>query len=140
CQPRHQPGRVAMGICYPDARVLWDAHRAGASFERTLLVGRQSLNLHPSELKILRREHRAYFGGGAPERRPLDGYAFYGYAEPFLHEFLGASAIDVMDYSDYEGAQLLHDLNTPVPEEWHDRYDAVIDGGSLEHIFNFPVA
>jgi hypothetical protein len=31
-------------------------------------------------------------------------------------------------------------LNTPLPAVHHGRFDAVIDGGSLEHVFNFPVA
>lgn len=31
-------------------------------------------------------------------------------------------------------------MNLPVPEVHKDSYTAVLDGGSLEHIFNFPVA
>jgi hypothetical protein len=46
----------------------------------------------------------------------------------------------VLDASPYEGADTIHDMNTPVPEAWHGRYDVVIDSGSLEDIFNFPVA
>jgi hypothetical protein len=46
----------------------------------------------------------------------------------------------VLDASPYEGADTIHDMNTPVPEVWHGRYDVVIDSGSLEHIFNFSVA
>lgn len=53
---------------------------------------------------------------------------------------LGASSITVLDASPYEGADTIHDMNTPVPEVWHGRYDVVIDSGSLEHIFNFSVA
>lgn len=32
------------------------------------------------------------------------------------------------------------DMNNPVDPSYHEQFDAVIDGGSLEHIFNFPVA
>ena len=42
--------------------------------------------------------------------------------------------------SDYEGADLIADMNQPVGPDLHQRFDAVIDGGSLEHIFNVPVA
>ena len=45
-----------------------------------------------------------------------------------------------MDFSDYEGSTVLHDLSEPVSPDLHGRYDVVIDGGSLEHVFNFPVA
>jgi hypothetical protein len=45
-----------------------------------------------------------------------------------------------MDISDYEGANVIHDLNEPVPGELHERYDVVFDGGSLEHVFDVPTA
>jgi hypothetical protein len=61
------------------------------------------------------------------------------YSEPVLHR-LGARLIDSLDASDYEGATLVHDLNRPLPPELRATYSVVIDSGSLEHIFNFPVA
>ena len=42
--------------------------------------------------------------------------------------------------SDYESAGLIHDLNHPVSSELHERFDVVIKAGSLEHVFNFPIA
>lgn len=53
---------------------------------------------------------------------------------------LGAKNVSSMDVSTYEGATLIHDLNQPVPPELEERFDVVIDGGMLEHIFQFPVA
>ncbi|HXI68948.1 MAG TPA: class I SAM-dependent methyltransferase [Verrucomicrobiae bacterium] len=44
------------------------------------------------------------------------------------------------DRSDYEGATLLHDLNRSFPEKLRGTFDLVIDGGTLEHIFDFPAA
>lgn len=126
-----------MGICYWDAKVLWDAKSRGASFAKVLTVGRQALNLHPREARAFRASHAERAPGAPPI---LQDYAFYGFAEPFLREALGADQVDVMDYSAYEGATILQDLNVPVPSDMHGKYDAVIDGGALEHIFNFPVA
>ena len=48
--------------------------------------------------------------------------------------------IDSVDVSDYQGCSVVHDLGTPVPADLHRRYDLIIEGGSLEHIFQFPVA
>jgi hypothetical protein len=70
----------------------------------------------------------------------LDKHRWGDYADGFLRDFLGASFITVLDASPYEGADTIHDMNTPVPIAWHGKYDAVIDSGSLEHIFNVPVA
>lgn len=45
-----------------------------------------------------------------------------------------------LDYSDYEGCDIVHDMNNPVDPIYHDKFDVVVDGGSLEHIFNLPAA
>ena len=57
-----------------------------------------------------------------------------------LFRLLGCEDLDAIDYSDYEGAQLIQDLNVPIPDELKERYDLVYDGGTLEHVFNFPTA
>lgn len=53
---------------------------------------------------------------------------------------LGARQVSAMDISGYEGANIVHDLNRPVPPELHERFDLVVDGGTLEHVFHVPVA
>jgi len=40
----------------------------------------------------------------------------------------------------YEGADIVHDMNEEIPINQEQKYDVIIDGGTLEHIFNFPVA
>jgi hypothetical protein len=126
-----------MGLFYHDARALWDARLAGASFQETLTVGHQSLYLHPSEVSALTRDYLAREPAAAP---PLADYQFGEYADRFLRTFLGVAKLEILDNSAYEGATAIHDLNQPLPESLWGRFDAVIDGGSLEHIFNFPVA
>jgi hypothetical protein len=71
---------------------------------------------------------------------PLSSYSFGDYADGFLQEFLDASQVTILDASDYEGADRVHDLNVPIPEDLRGQFDVVIESGSLEHIFNFPVA
>jgi SAM-dependent methyltransferase len=53
-----------------------------------------------------------------------------------LFRMLGAENVDTMDYSPYENATIVHDLNLPVPEELHDKYDYILDCGTMEHIFD----
>jgi 2-polyprenyl-3-methyl-5-hydroxy-6-metoxy-1,4-benzoquinol methylase len=48
--------------------------------------------------------------------------------------------VEAVDNSGYEGAALVHDLNRPIPKGWEERYDTIVDGGTLEHVFNFPQA
>ena len=126
-----------MGLCYPDLMMLWNAKQRGVAFTTTATVGHQSLHLHPQEIAAIRKELPE-----GPESPPasLVEYTFGGYANRLLKDLLQIESFDIVDNSAYEGANIVHDLNTPLPEQYFRRYDAVIDGGSLEHIFNFPVA
>lgn len=60
------------------------------------------------------------------------------FSEELLARRLGATTVDSYDYSDYEGATYTADLNQPL--QVTREYDAVIDCGSLEHIYNVPQA
>jgi SAM-dependent methyltransferase len=54
---------------------------------------------------------------------------------------LGFDALNSLDCSDYEGADILFDLNGPtLPENLTDRFDAIIDHGTIEHVFHIPNA
>jgi hypothetical protein len=53
-----------------------------------------------------------------------------------IFQNLGFKAIDSIDITDYEGANIVHDLNTPIPESFKVGYDLVFDGGTTEHLFD----
>jgi SAM-dependent methyltransferase len=63
----------------------------------------------------------------------------FPYAESLFKHF-GAVTVDAIDYSDYEGANIIHDMNLPIPDSLKNKYDCVWDGGTLEHVFNYPIA
>ncbi|MCL5670595.1 MAG: class I SAM-dependent methyltransferase [Acidobacteria bacterium] len=104
-------------------------------FGATLFLGRQGFHL-PDQLRDMARQVVATHH---PNVALEDLQGTSGYAEK-LFEYLGATTIESLDYSDYEGASLIYDMNRPLPAEMHERFDTVFDGGTLEHVFNFPVA
>ncbi|HEX6803938.1 MAG TPA: hypothetical protein VF133_09695 [Terriglobales bacterium] len=110
--------------------MLLDAQRKGVRMTHLLMIGRQSLFLHPSELRQLRKAQP----GALPD------YQWGEYADRFFKECLRVEEVSTLDYSSYEGAGLLHDLNQPVGDELKGRFDVIVEAGSLEHVFNFPVA
>lgn len=122
-----------MSITSDNAKLLFYAKKLGVSFKDTLMLGR----LHLSAKKNNLEKYAAFFQNNLKEVRDVSFKD--GYAEP-LFEILGAKCVDSLDYSDDENATVLHDLNTPIPDFLKDQYTAVVDGGTLEHIFNFPVA
>lgn len=121
-----------MGIIFSNAALLLRARQAGADFSRLLTIGHQQLYIPPHRLHRLARRFR-------PEIDP-SSLAADVYADRFFNEFLGARSVQSLDVSNYEGSELIHDLNQPIGPNLHGQFDAIIDGGSLEHIFNFPVA
>lgn len=125
-----------MGLDTNGIKFLLSSHRNGISLRRTLMVGRQILNLDFQEFKRNLKGFGLYKSDDQVENLlAVDG----GYAEGFL-KTLGAETIDSLDYSNYEGANLLHDMNLVIPDGLKRKYDLVLESGSLEHIFNFPVS
>lgn len=124
-----------MGISATNARLLLDCRRGGMEFGRTLMLGRQNVYLSRPEYEALLDEMGMRGMPGMPGAVTRSGE----FAEPFFRA-LGATAVDSLDASGFEGATRVHDLNTPVPEAWREGYDVVYDGGTLEHVFDFPRA
>ncbi|OYV07190.1 MAG: hypothetical protein CFE26_02290 [Verrucomicrobiales bacterium VVV1] len=104
----------------------------GADFTKVCQVGRQALVVHP--------EDRASIGILDSNVPIENGDYIWPWADSFFRDTLGVRDFHTMDYSDYEGADLLHDLNSPLAVEHHGRFDVIVDGGTLEHIFNVPEA
>jgi hypothetical protein len=127
-----------MAICYWDAKMLWEARLRGVSFAKTATIGHLSLYLHSAELAYFRQSYRSKFPQSVME--PLGNYSFGDYSDDFLEGYLGVTEKTIIDASAYEGADTVHDLNLPIPDALIGAFDAVIDNGSLEHVFNFPTA
>ena len=125
-----------MGLDREATTALLLARSAGADFTRPLMLGRQRMHIQPRDLAA------AFSTAGLDlplaRARELES-AQDGFVEPLL-QLLGADAPASMDNSDFEGSSLVHDLNEPVPDELRGRYSLVWDGGTLEHVFNFPTA
>jgi SAM-dependent methyltransferase len=126
-----------VGIDIHNLNLLAHAQDLGVRFDRTLAIGRQALFIEDFELEQHRRAR-----GLAPLIEPAIGPGSPRYFEPLVTQWLGATVADSVDASAYEGARLIHDMNLPWPAKSAERgrYDAVLDFGCLEHVFNFPVA
>ena len=126
-----------MGIDIHNLNFLAHAQDLGVRYERTLAIGRQALFIEPFELEDHRRLR------GLPQlAEPARAAGAPRYFEPLMQQWLGAQAAESVDASSYENATHIHDMNLPWPEASAQRgaFDAVLDFGCLEHVFNFPVA
>lgn len=125
-----------MGLEYYTARFLLQSRASGRSFGKTLTIGRQNFFVSRPQLESLARE----FGFNTLEFLKSASPSELVYVEPFLKQLLDATSIESLDASTYELATHVHDMNTPLPDALKGRFDTVLEAGSLEHIFNFPVA
>ena len=114
-----------MGI---DAHALnalaWSRKRRGGLGD-AVTIGRMAVHLGPRE--------RKRWTGAADEDALV-------YGEPLLIGHFGASTVESIDNSDYEGATHVADMNHALPRDLHGRYDSVLDFGCLEHIFDLRQA
>jgi len=101
------------------------------------MVGRQAIPVDAETLRVALQTH------GYPQVTSEMSQRFLseaqGYAEPLLR-FLGAQRIESVDASEYEKATIIHSMNDPIPDTLKGAFTCVLDGGCLEHIFNFPQA
>lgn len=125
-----------MGLDINGTKFLLFARRHGVSFANTAMIGRQEMQASPAELA----DNLSRFG---TPTTPADGEKLIadadGYSESFLTA-LGADEITSFDASTYESATVVHDFNQPIADEFKGRFSVVLDGGTLEHVFNYPVA
>ncbi|MBK8476484.1 MAG: hypothetical protein IPL39_09205 [Opitutaceae bacterium] len=128
-----------MGLTRQIARAMLREHRFQPITGRVLTIGRQTIYLTPEELlKLLDEE------GIAP--RPdspltLDTQTVHGKGRGFVTDvaFFQSFAdvtCDSVDVSDYEGATVLANLNSEIPDPLRGRYDFIYNGSCLDNIFD----
>lgn len=63
---------------------------------------------------------------------PIDSYLFF--------QMFGFDEVHAIDYSEIDGADIIFNLNADLPDELKNKFDCVIDGGTLEHVFDVAKA
>lgn len=111
-----------MGIDTHSLQMLHHARVRFGDIGDTITLGRMTVLLGPrAALKWTGSTHGAY-------------------GEALLKDRFGASLVDSIDNSPYEGANIVADMNHPLPSALAGRYDTVIDFGCTEHIFDVAQA
>ena len=123
-----------MGVGYQGLQLTLLAKRRNADFSRTITLGRQNHYMHAQFLREMCERFEVPLRDHDVEQAFLTDYA------EGMFRALGAQTVDSMDASDYEGANIIHDLNRPIGRSLIRKYTCVADFGTLEHIYNFPTA
>lgn len=122
-----------MGITNHCAKFILHCLKEGVSYTDTIMLGRQVVYATPAVIERLTN------GQGGFKKTASGNLGRIKYAESFF-QLLGARRVDSLDCSEYEKATIIHDLNRPIGDHLKKKYSVVFDGGTLEHVFNFPMA
>ncbi len=122
-----------MGLECPGIKFLLQGRESGVSFNKVVTLGRLHLVAKEKPLgKLLSMV-------GLDQEAVNKLFRKDGFSDE-LFRYLGAKQLDVLDFSPYEGANVIQDLNKPIPDSLKNQYSCVLDAGTLEHLFHFPVA
>lgn len=116
------------------ARMLKDRNLSG----RAVTYGVQGVEgQYADAARILKEEGYPFqaLSGSEIRNDPLTEFGDT-LSQQSLFRMLGFEALESIDYFPDEKPDHLLNLNEPVPETLHGRYDLVFDGGTMEHCFN----
>ncbi|HLY65657.1 MAG TPA: hypothetical protein VKU60_08985, partial [Chloroflexota bacterium] len=125
-------------------KMLLKEHLASPFQDPILTLGRQAVIVTLDFARQILREH-GITPVPLPADEPIDDVKYtvftdQGPTHPMLdHAFfklLGLTELHAMDVSNYEGADIVADLNQPVDSKFDDHFNAIIDSGTIEHVFN----
>ena len=142
-----------MGLIPAFCRALIMQHKRVAFRGPLLTLGNQDLWANHAQLKSYFDElgceyeetevipRSAYMvetlsaGADAYELKQLADAQGYVHARTFFG-MMGITDYSDIDKFDFEQPQILHDLNAPVPDDLRDRFNLIVDSGTIEHIFD----
>lgn len=136
-----------MGIMAPIARMFLREHKHKPITGDMLLVGRQTVPMTIDEARSMLRSE------GVAERLDFDETADWvfdkstraGEGKTYISDLgffalFSDAKIRTLDVTDYEDAEIVHDMHQPVPEELHGAFDFIWNGSCLDNMFDPAMA
>jgi SAM-dependent methyltransferase len=132
-----------MGFIRANIIPILEEHRERTFTGGLLLLGMADVYFSQLQLERMARTARVDLTMNVPVTPSHAGVlADKGYISgEALFRQLGFEKIDVLDVSTFEGATIQFDLNSDeTPVNLVERFDVIIDHGTLEHVFHLPNA
>lgn len=103
----------------------------GADLSKTLTLGRQFRAFTKKEFLKYLPQYKSI------DAKKLEEDFQSPYAEGIFEDMYGAKLLS-LDGFQHENPDIVWDLNQPVTEEMKNSYSCLIDGGTMEHVFDVP--
>ncbi len=114
-----------MGFDIQMFKILKHTYDKYGKFGETLTIGRQGLHTPARVVEMILN---------------VSGVQQTEFADDVLKNFLGSTTVDSLDFSDYEGASIIMNMGKPIEDSFSRKFDTIIDGGCLEHIYEITTA
>ena len=105
-----------------------------------LFIGRQATYFTPAGLAAQLRSYGHAVDPSAIEIDRTTVHRLPGYGEIVtdrsIFHALGIDSVRALDSSPYEGAEVVHDLNRPLPDSYKGIADFIVDGSTLDNVFD----
>ncbi|MCZ6679497.1 MAG: class I SAM-dependent methyltransferase [Candidatus Poribacteria bacterium] len=132
-----------MGLAKSALQFLAHEHKRKSFTGPALTLGRQDVHATFDEvLQLLKTEKvmptalslREDLRTNIPAWRgtPREGNT----SDVIFFKLLGVNDLMALDCSTYENPDIVVDLNLPVPDELRSQFDLILDGGTIEHVFD----
>ena len=130
-----------MGINVQSLKSLLHENRYKPISGRVLRIGKSTVNVSwPKLQEVLIPFGLSVSGSDLVARDVVTKRSSHTYwvddVELFRVLFPGVESVDVLDMSPYEGANVIADMNIPIPVELQRKYDFIYDSSVLDNVFN----
>lgn len=93
-----------------------------------LTLGRQQIHIPKPDINYFLNKYNFH--------SLINKFNIYDYSESLFQNLRNNVDVDSIDNSNYEGANIIHNMNVPFLS--YKKYQYIYDGGTIEHIFNIP--
>lgn len=129
------------------ARMLIREHLYKPITGKVLTLGRQTIAMTYEEVLEVMRQEGYFPSQNVLERTKIEydqstrvgeGYNFL--SDISFFQLFGVTELASMDVTNYEHADIIHNLNYPIPQSLSHQFDFIIDGGTFDHFFDVKIA
>ena len=100
-------------------------------------IARMSMNWNVDEIVTCLRKNNVEYSQEIFEQIKRQNNV---YSSREFFRLLGVEQYEDIDFDESEGCSIIHDMNQPLPEQHQNRFDWVIENGTIEHIFDVKTA
>lgn len=134
-----------MGILKSDIELICKQKKITKNLFRgkTLVIGQQSIYANEFECKKIFFKYNVKFIDNFKHQKETNIQHFINenadnINSNFFFTLLGSNNVNHLDISKYENADIILDLNKKIPNKYKNKFDNIVDFGTIEHVYNTP--